>query len=97
MLAVLLVMIILVIKRDNIWLQRLKVMLGITIVVAAISVFLDGMYFPNTVLANLRRLIMLGVCLFICPFRGACVECSSRRLARAGEPFARVDDQSCRD
>ncbi len=61
MLAVLLVMIILVIKRDNIWLQRLKVMLGITIVVAAISVFLDGTYFPNTVSANLRRLIMLGV------------------------------------
>jgi hypothetical protein len=70
MLAVLVVMIILSFKRDQVWLQRLKLGLGAAAMIAAISAFMDATYFPRTVPANLRRLIMLVVWLtYLCVSR----------------------------
>jgi hypothetical protein len=59
--AVLMAMVILVIKRDMVWLQRLKVTLGAAVIIAGVSVYLDTRFFPTVSPANLRRLVMLIV------------------------------------
>jgi hypothetical protein len=68
--AVLVGMVMLVIKRNGAWLQRLRVMLGATVIIAAVSVYLDTRFFPAVTAANLRRLIMLTIWLiYICVSR----------------------------
>jgi hypothetical protein len=65
--AVAIILIILVKQREWFLVQRLKLVLGATVLIAAISVGLDVEYFPNAVLVNVLRLVMLCVCfLYLC-------------------------------
>jgi hypothetical protein len=47
--------------RDWLWIERLRFMLGVTVVIAGISAALDAIYFPGSFLVNLVRCTMLGV------------------------------------
>jgi hypothetical protein len=48
-------------RRDWVWIERLRFMLGVAAVIAAISVALDAIYFPRSLFANLIRCAMLWV------------------------------------
>jgi len=47
--------------REWVWIERVRLMLGVTAVIAAISVALDAKYFPRSLFANLIRCTMLWV------------------------------------
>jgi hypothetical protein len=65
--GVAIILIILVKQREWIWVQRLKMVLGATVLIAAISVGLDVEYFPNAVRVNVLRLVMSCVWfLYLC-------------------------------
>jgi hypothetical protein len=59
--AVVVLIIILSNVREWIWVERLRLMLAVTVVVAGISVALDARYFPGTLAVNAMRLFMLGI------------------------------------
>jgi hypothetical protein len=48
-------------RREWLWIERLRLMLGATVVITGISVVLDAIYFPRSLLANLIRCVMLCV------------------------------------
>lgn len=65
--GVAIILIVLVKQREWVWVQRLKMVLGATVLIAAISVGLDVAYFPNAVLVNVLRFVMLCVWfLYLC-------------------------------
>jgi hypothetical protein len=47
--------------REWLWIERLRFMLSVTVVIAATSVILDAIYFPRALLPNLIRCVMLSV------------------------------------
>jgi len=47
--------------REWLWVERLRLMLGVTVSIAGISVVLDGIFFPRSLVPNLTRWIMLCV------------------------------------
>lgn len=59
--AVLVLIIILSNVGEWIWVERLRLMLAVTVVVAGISVALDAKYFPEALVTNAMRFFMLGV------------------------------------
>jgi hypothetical protein len=75
--AVLTVMIILVRSRDAAWLSRLKMVFGVIVLIATISVALDASFFPKALLLNCVRLFMLCVWFVYL--------CISRRVRRVFE------------
>jgi hypothetical protein len=81
--AVIILMIIVVNRRDWIWVQRLRLVFGATLVIAAISVAVDVKYFPTSVLVNSVRLFMLIVW-----FIYLCVSDRVRRVFLAKDPLA---------
>lgn len=48
-------------SREWIWVERLKLMLGATVLVAGVSLVLDAIYFPGSLVGNSIRWIMLPV------------------------------------
>jgi hypothetical protein len=65
--ATLVLMIIVANRRDWTWVQRLKLVFGVTVLIAAISVGIDAKYFPAALLVNGVRLFMLCVWfLYLC-------------------------------
>jgi hypothetical protein len=48
-------------RRDWILVERLRFMLGVTVVIAATSVVLDAIYFPRSLFVNVTRCVMLSV------------------------------------
>lgn len=53
--------------REWEWIERLRLMLGVTVVVAGISVALDAVYFPRSLFANALRWVML--CMWLSYFQ----------------------------
>jgi hypothetical protein len=65
--GVAIILIVLVKQREWFWVQRLKMIFGATVLIAAISVGLDVEFFPNAVLGNVLRLVTLCVWfLYLC-------------------------------
>jgi hypothetical protein len=54
--------------REWLWIERLRLMLGVTIFIAGISVVLDAIFFPRSLVPNLTRWIMLCVWLLYFSF-----------------------------
>lgn len=48
-------------SREWTWVERLRFMLGVTVLVAGVSVVLDAIYFRGSLVANGIRWIMRGV------------------------------------
>jgi len=59
-------------RREWVWIERLRMMLGVTILIACISVGIDVRYFPTSVRFNLVRAV--GLCLWFLYF------CNSKRV-----------------
>ena len=53
--------IILLVRREWLWLERLRWALGIEIAIAAVSLYIDSRYFPRSVLGNGIQLGMMCV------------------------------------
>jgi hypothetical protein len=48
-------------RREWLWIERLRFLLGVTVVIAGTSVVLDAIYFYGSLFTNLVRCVMLGV------------------------------------
>jgi hypothetical protein len=48
-------------RREWLWIERRRFLLGVTVVIAGISVVLDAIYFHRSLFTNLVRCVMLGV------------------------------------
>jgi hypothetical protein len=59
--AVVAILLILIKRRDWVWIQRLRLIFGVTVLISMISVAIDVKYFRAALLVNATRLIMLCV------------------------------------